>query len=140
MLIVNADDWGRSEAETNATLDCYRHGSVTSVSGMVFMKDSERAADIAKSAGFDVGLHLNLTEPFTSASVPPQIHVAQGRIAAFLTRSKYAFLFYHPGLRREFRVVYDAQAEEFRRLYGREPSHVDGHQHMHHCMNMMVDR
>jgi predicted glycoside hydrolase/deacetylase ChbG (UPF0249 family) len=140
MLIVNADDWGRSEVETNAALDCYRHGSVTAVSAMVFMKDSERAADIAKNAGFDVGLHLNLTEPFTSTGVPPQVLEAQGRIAAFLTQSKYALLFYRPGLRREFRVVYDAQAQEFRRLYGREPSHVDGHQHMHHCMNMMVDR
>jgi hypothetical protein len=140
MLIINADDWGRSENETNAALDCYHCGSVTSVSAMVLMKNSERAAEIATSVGLDVGLHLNLTEPFTSAGVPPQVREAQGRIAVFLKRSKYALLLYHPGLRREFRIVYGAQAEEFRRLYGREPSHVDGHQHMHHCMNMVIDR
>jgi predicted glycoside hydrolase/deacetylase ChbG (UPF0249 family) len=37
MLIVNADDWGRSVAETDSALRCYQAGRITSVSAMVFM-------------------------------------------------------------------------------------------------------
>src|SRR5437868_14435949 len=40
---LNADDWGRSGAETDAALRCYKGGRITSVSAMVFMQDSERA-------------------------------------------------------------------------------------------------
>ena len=66
MLIINADDWGRSRAETNAALECYQHGRITSVSAMVFMNDSERAAEIAREHNLDAGLHLNFTDPFTN--------------------------------------------------------------------------
>ena len=45
MLIINADDWGRSVAETNAALRCYEEARITSASAMVFMADSERAAE-----------------------------------------------------------------------------------------------
>lgn len=58
MIIVNADDWGRSRSETDAALFCYRKGRITSVSAMVFMEDSDRAADLAKDEGIDVGVAL----------------------------------------------------------------------------------
>src|SRR5438132_392926 len=35
MLIINADDWGRSVVETDAALKCYRERRITSVSAMV---------------------------------------------------------------------------------------------------------
>ena len=62
MIIINADDWGRSERETDAALSTYKRGRITSASAMVFMRDSGRAADLAKDAGIDVGLHFNLSE------------------------------------------------------------------------------
>jgi len=139
MLIVNADDWGRSQAETDAALDCCQRGTVTSVSAMVFMADSERAAKLATDAGIDVGLHLNLTEPFASDRGCAHLKQCQARIARLLKAHRYAVLFYHPLLRSQFREVYRAQAAEFARCYGRDPSHVDGHQHMHLCANMLVD-
>jgi predicted glycoside hydrolase/deacetylase ChbG (UPF0249 family) len=37
MLIINADDFGRSTVETDAILGCYKAGRITSVSAMVFM-------------------------------------------------------------------------------------------------------
>ena len=46
-------------------LDVTQRGRVTSVSAMVFMADSERAAELAKENELDVGLHLNFTERFT---------------------------------------------------------------------------
>ena len=140
MLITNADDWGRSITETEAALACYEQGAVTSVSAMVFMKDSERAAGIAKETNLDTGLHLNFTEPFTGNGVTESLAVAQSRIARFLKRSKYALVIYQPLLTADFRFVYEAQASEFQRLYGTNPTHLDGHQHMHLCSNMLLDR
>src|SRR5208337_4418972 len=61
VLIVNADDWGRDRETTERILQCVRCESVSSVSAMVFMEDSERAAVIAQETGIDGGLHLNLT-------------------------------------------------------------------------------
>ena len=139
MLTINADDWGRSREETDCTFACHALGSITSVSAMVFMKDSERAAQIARAEGVDAGLHLNFTEAFTG-DAPTRLRETQGRIARFLKRSKYALLFYHPRLRNAFRYVYEAQAEEFQRVYGRPPARFDGHQHMHLCSNMLFDR
>jgi chitin disaccharide deacetylase len=138
-MIINADDWGRSQPETDAALDCYREGRVTSVSAMVFMQDSERAAGLARENGVDVGLHLNLSQRYDGGVSSASATKAQDRIVRFMTRSKYAVLLYQPCLRSQFREVYETQMEEFIRLYGKPPTHVDGHQHRHLCANMLVD-
>src|SRR5258708_25144263 len=57
VLIVNADDWGRDYETTARTLECALHGTISSVSAMVFMQGSERAAAIARERGIDAGLH-----------------------------------------------------------------------------------
>lgn len=138
MIIVNADDWGRSREETDAARDCISRGRVTSASAMVFMEDSERAATIAKDARVDVGLHLNLSEHFSGLVRSKALSEYHNRIVRFLRFSKYALILYHPALRNAFRHVYNAQFDEFVRLYGKPPSHVDGHQHMHLCSNMLL--
>ena len=138
MIIVNADDWGRSPKETEAALDCYRAGRLTSVTAMVFMADSERAADIALSNNIPVGLHINLNEPFTGKISSEYIRSAQRRIAGFLNKNKYMQLLHNPFLARPIRDVFNAQLEEFCRLYRKSPSHFDGHQHMHLCTSMLI--
>jgi len=80
MLIVNADDFGRSTAETDAALRCYQEGRITSVSAMVFMEDSERAAELAKETQLDVGLHLNFAEALTGKNYPAELGEYHGRI------------------------------------------------------------
>jgi chitin disaccharide deacetylase len=140
MLIINADDWGRSAAETDAAIECYREGRITSVSAMVFMEDSERAAELAKDNGLDVGVHLNFTEPFTGKNDASKLRDYHERIVRYLKGNKYAQLVYNPFLRREFAYSYKAQTAEFLRLFGRPPSHIDGHHHMHLCANMLVGK
>ena len=110
MLIINADDFGRSLAETNAALRCYREGRITSVSAMVYMDDSEHAAELAKENELDVGLHLNFTEPFTANTHVVKLGEYQGRTIQYLMRNKYAQLIYNPFLRTEFAYSYEAQA------------------------------
>jgi chitin disaccharide deacetylase len=137
MLIINADDWGRSRAETDTALQCYEKERITSVSAMVFMTDSERAAEIATEKKVDSGLHLNFSEEFTGNLVDATLGDYHQRIVRFLTRSKYSQVLYNPVLRKEFAYSYQAQVEEFVRLYGKSPSHLDGHHHMHLCANLL---
>jgi len=138
VLIVNADDWGRSIAETDAALKCYRMGRITSVSAMVFMRDSERAAKLAKDYQLDdVGLHLNFSEEFTAANCPQTLKEHHRRIIKFLNSKRYAQLLYNPFLRKAFAYLYEAQNEAFARLFGKPPSHIDGHHHMHLCANLL---
>ena len=51
---------------------------------------------------------------------------------------KYSQLLYNPFLRKEFSYSYKAQSEEFTRLFGKPPSHIDGHHHMHLCANLLL--
>jgi predicted glycoside hydrolase/deacetylase ChbG (UPF0249 family) len=138
MLLINADDFGRSTADTDAALTCWREGNITSVSAMVFMADSERAAKLARENGLKVGLHLNFTEQFTGPRVPAIVASCHNRIIDFLTRHKYSQLLYNPFLRDQFRCSYQAQMEQFEGLFGRAPSHIDGHHHMHLCANLLL--
>jgi predicted glycoside hydrolase/deacetylase ChbG (UPF0249 family) len=138
MLIINADDYGRSVAETDAALRCYVAGRITSVSAMVFMADSERAARLAKERQLDVGLHLNFTEKFNGPSIPVTLASYQDKLAGFLTRNRYSQVIYNPLLQREFSYSYKAQFDEFTRLFGKVPAHIDGHHHMHLCANLLL--
>src|SRR4030067_375519 len=140
MLIINADDIGRCKNATDRAITCYRKERITSISAIVYMEAPERAADLATSAGIDVGLHINLSENFTGDTASTRLRDDQDRICRFLWRSKYALLFYNPYLRSQFRYVFQAQYEEFIRLYGQPPSHMDGHFHMHLASNMLIDR
>jgi predicted glycoside hydrolase/deacetylase ChbG (UPF0249 family) len=106
---------------------------------MTFMADSNRAAELAQGVGIDLGLHLNLDQPFTGEVNSKLLREYQERVVRFLTSTRYSRCFYHPGLERQFRYVYEAQVDEFVRLYGRQPSHIDGHHHAHLCTNMLLD-
>ena len=141
MLIINADDWGRSVAETDAALKCFRERRITSVSAMVFMQDSNRAAGLTKEYELDdVGLHLNFSEEFTGTGCSETLKEYHGRIIRFLKRGKYAQLLYNPSLRKAFAYCYHAQVEEFVRLFEKSPLHIDGHHHMHLCANLLLSK
>ena len=49
-LVINADDWGRDRETTERIRECAARGTVSSVSAMVFMEDSERGAAVALEA------------------------------------------------------------------------------------------
>lgn len=138
MLIINADDWGQDHETTERILECVLHRTVSSVSGMVFMEDSESAAAIARENSIDVGLHLNLTTGFSSPNISGRLIERQREIAAYLSRRRLNQAIFHPGLVRSFEYVVAAQLEEYRRLYGQDASRVDGHHHMHLCANVLL--
>lgn len=136
-LILNADDWGQERETTDRTLECFRQGSLSSVSSMVFMKDTERAAGLALEHGISAGLHLNLTARFTLPGLRTPVIEHQRKVAAFLRGHRYAQVLFHPGLMRSFEYLVAAQRDEFSRLYGAPPARWDGHHHMHLCSNVL---
>ena len=69
---------------------------MSSVSAMVFMEDSGRAAEIALERGIDAGLHLNFTTPFSGPTSPMLIE-HQRRIGAYLLGHRLAQVIFHPG-------------------------------------------
>lgn len=135
---MNADDWGRDQYTTDRIKDCSLHGSVSSVSAMVFMEDSERAATLALEHGIDTGLHLNFTTRFSAKGCPGRLVEHQQRVAEYLLRHRINQVIFHPGLSHSFEYVVAAQVEEFCRLSGRAPNRVDGHHHMHLSANVLL--
>lgn len=69
-LTINADDFGRDRATTDAVIDGFRHGIITCASIMVFGDDAARAARLAKREGLPLGLHV-------VASKAADAHLAQ---------------------------------------------------------------
>jgi predicted glycoside hydrolase/deacetylase ChbG (UPF0249 family) len=136
-LIVNADDWGRDRETTDRTLDCIRAATVSGVSAMMFMEDSERAAELAREHRVDTGLHLNFTEPFSAKYCPGQVADRHNQVRAYLRRNARARVFFNVGLRRSFAYLVAAQLDEYRRLYGKDPKRLDGHHHQHLCANVI---
>lgn len=138
VLIVNADDWGRDPETTDRIYECIRHRTVSSVSAMVFMEDSARAAAIAREQAIDASLHLNLTSPFTARGLPDKLLEHQQQVATYLLRRRFNQAIFHPGLRNSFKYAVEAQIEEYSQLYGMIPTRLDGHHHMHLCANVLL--
>lgn len=138
LLIVNADDWGRDAATTDRIVECVVPGGVSAVSAMVFMQDSGRAASIARERGVEAGLHLNFTTPFTGAVLPPRLAGWQQPVRRYLRRHRLAPYVFNPRLSAAFEYLIAMQLDEYRRLYGTDPAHINGHHHMHLCANVLV--
>ncbi len=138
LLIINADDWGQDHETTKRIFECVLRGTVSSVSAMVFMEDSERAAAMARESGIDAGLHLNFTTPFSARHCPSSLVERQHQLARRLSRRRFAQALFYPTLTRSFEYVILAQIEEFHRLYGAAPGRLDGHHHMHLCPNVVL--
>jgi predicted glycoside hydrolase/deacetylase ChbG (UPF0249 family) len=138
--MVNADDWGQDKPTTDRIRECCAAGAVSSVSAMVFMEDSERAAAAAREDGIEAGLHLNFTAMFTGSAAPPRLAEHQERVARHLLRYHMARAVFHPGLMSSFEYSAKAQVEEFCRLYGAAPVKIDGHHHMHLSANVLLQR
>lgn len=114
-LIVNADDLGQSEGVTAGILDAHARGVVTSASLMVRWPAASAAVDAAREhPELDLGLHLDLGEwVLEGDSWRPLYAVVDlddhGAVADEVAR----------------------QLDAFERLTGREPTHLDSHQHVH---------
>ena len=113
-LIVNADDFGQSPGINAGVIEAHRHGIVTSTSLMVRWPAAPEAADYARGhSDLSVGLHVDLGEwKQVGAEWFPRYQVVNPNNRAAV----------------EHEIL--QQLEQFRELMGRDPTHLDGHQHL----------
>ena len=140
MLIITADDYGKTRHATDSILKCFSNKRITSASAMVFMEDSERAASLTLKSSLEVGLHLNFTLPYSACNIPPKLRTHQNRIVSYLTKHKLTQVIYNPFLTDSFNFLFLAQKEKFVHLYGKLPDFINGHHHMHLCANALVSK
>ncbi|MBI4870263.1 MAG: ChbG/HpnK family deacetylase [Candidatus Riflebacteria bacterium] len=115
VLIVNADDFGRSENVNAGVIVAHEEGIVTSASLMVRWPAASRAAAYArKRPQLSVGLHVDLAEWV----------YREGGWSSLYTVAPLE----DPGA---LEVEVARQLAAFRELLGRDPSHLDSHQHLH---------
>lgn len=138
LLIVNADDYGYDREATDLTIACFRAGQLSSATTMVHMGDDARAAELAREHELPTGLHLNLTEPFAGASAPEPARERQRAACGIFGGSgmRLRAWTYDPRIQTLVEDAVRDQVERFRELHGREPTHVDGHNHVHVCPNV----
>jgi predicted glycoside hydrolase/deacetylase ChbG (UPF0249 family) len=113
LLVVNADDLGLCAAVNEGILRAHEQGIVTSASLMVDGETAPAAA-VAAPPSLGLGLHLDLGEWVCEAG--------EWRVRRHVVDAD------DPGaVAREL----ERQLERFRELTGREPDHLDSHQHAH---------
>lgn len=125
-LIVNADDFGLSEANTLGILLASKTGIVTSTTAMMNMPYIEEGLKLLKDyPNLGVGVHLNITigKPLTNVNFVDDK-------GYFLKRNTYPNN--NPIVNtNELYNEYKAQIERFIKLTGHLPTHLDSHHHVH---------
>ncbi len=131
-LIVNADDFGKSEAANEAIVRAHREGVLTTTSLMTGGDACDSAVRLAReNSRLGVGLHLTLL--CGRAVLPPdQIPGLVNRKAEFTNNPAGAGFryFFNRSLRGQLRAEIHAQFEKFRAT-GLRLDHVNGHLHLH---------
>lgn len=114
-LIVNADDFGMSEGVNRGIVRTYEHGIVTSTSLMVRRPAAAQAAAyVLENPGLSAGLHVELGDwEFADGEWKATLELVDTDDRAAVA------------------TEVERQLEAFRSLVGRDPTHLDSHQHVH---------
>ena len=131
-LIVNADDLGWTAGVNRGIAEAHRHGIVTSASLLANGSAFASGVEVARSTpGLGVGVHLNLSDGAPVAArelVTSLVNDAgefEGGPENLLLRIASRGLALH-----EVEQEWEAQIEKVRDA-GIQPTHVDGHKHVH---------
>jgi predicted glycoside hydrolase/deacetylase ChbG (UPF0249 family) len=114
-LIVNADDFGMTDGINAGVMEAHKHGIVTSASLMVKQPKAQEAAALAATEErLGLGLHIDLVEWEPVDGEWQQIYARVDLDDPAQVAKEIA-----------------EQLEQFIELVGREPDHLDSHQHVH---------
>jgi chitin disaccharide deacetylase len=112
-LVVNADDLGATSGINDGIVEAHEHGIVTSASLMVRGEAAASAGEYARAhPELGLGLHVELRD---------------WRVR----RRPWSRVRTEEALRAAVAADVGEQLEEFRRLVGRDPTHLDSHHHRH---------
>jgi chitin disaccharide deacetylase len=131
-LIVNADDFGRSQEINAAVIRAHTEGVLTTASLMVNEDGFDEAARLAQlHPTLGVGLHLSLVcgrSALPAAQIPGLVDERQEFTRCpVIAGAKY---FFQSSLRRQLQAEIDAQFARFQRT-GLRCDHLNGHLHLH---------
>jgi predicted glycoside hydrolase/deacetylase ChbG (UPF0249 family) len=114
-LIVNADDFGRSPGVNRGILLAHLLGIVTSASLMVRWPSATEAVERSRAhPDLSLGLHLDFGEwVYRAGAWTPLYEVVPLAVEQAVAAEA------------------DRQLAAFRHLVGRDPTHLDSHQHVH---------
>jgi predicted glycoside hydrolase/deacetylase ChbG (UPF0249 family) len=127
-LIVNADDFGLTAGVSRGILEAHRRGIVTSTTALANLPPGpDLDAEAAGAPGLGMGLHVNLTwgPPVSPPAEVPSLVGPDGRFPHDLRVVEARA---EPD---EIRREVDAQLDAFARRFGRSPTHLDSHHHVH---------
>jgi predicted glycoside hydrolase/deacetylase ChbG (UPF0249 family) len=115
VLIVNADDFGLSSGVNQGVIEAHERGIVTSASLMVRWPAAGEAVEQSRcQPGLSLGLHIDLGEwIYGEGGWEPLYEVVSSEDTK--------------GIKREVK----RQIDIFQSLVGRDPTHIDSHQHVH---------
>lgn len=114
-LIVNADDFGRSPGVNCGIMQTHEHGIVTSASLMVRWPAAIEAAVYANEhPDLSLGLHVDISEMSWQKGAWVENYQVASEDDPRPVESEVLL-----------------QLEAFRRLTGKNPTHMDSHQHIH---------
>lgn len=114
-LVVNADDFGLSVGVNSGILRAHIDGIVTTTSLMVRGAAAQEAvAAAARHPSLAVGLHVDLAEWVCAGGEWHAVYQVVDTADALAVADEL-----------------ECQLERFRVLTGRDPSHLDSHQHVH---------
>ncbi len=127
LLIVNADDFGRTPGINAGIFEAHARGVVTSATLMVGFPAAVAAArELPAYPQLGVGLHVALAggRPILPPASVPGLVDGEGRLARYPDDLGEV----DPA---EVLAEVRAQLERFRELTGRQPTHLDSHHHSH---------
>jgi len=126
LLIVNADDFGLSKGVNFGIIEAARHGVVTSTTAMMNAPAVEHAAELsAQTPQLGVGLHFVLSFGCPLTDMPSLAR--DGRLGKWVWEVAEQGTLNSQEVERELVCQY----QRFLDVFGRAPTHIDSHHHVH---------
>ncbi|MFI7783463.1 hypothetical protein EN46_06650 [Citrobacter amalonaticus] len=130
LLIVNADDFGLSKGQNYGIVEACRHGVVTSTTALVNGDAIEHAVALSRDLPtLAVGMHFVLTLGKPLTEMPGLTR--EGRLGKWIWQMAEEDTLPLDAIARELASQY----QRFIDLFGREPTHLDSHHHVHMITN-----
>jgi chitin disaccharide deacetylase len=133
-IIVTADDFGIGRETSRGIVDAHLRGPLTATSAMTVTGDHLRRSIplLEQAPNLEIGLHVVLTRCGHQPLVATRTSGLVARDGQFHTNGQLwmrAFMGRLNGAAVAEEIA--AQAEQFRREFGRPPAYVDSHHHSH---------
>lgn len=126
LLIVNADDFGLSKGQNYGILEACRRGVVTSTTALINGEAIDHAAQLSRDVSeLGVGMHFVLTLGMPLSAMPGLTR--DGLLGKWIWEQAEQNALPLDEITREL----DCQFNRFVDLFGRKPTHIDSHHHVH---------